>query len=103
MKLMNTIAHPIGLQKGGDISMASSAAAKKVIVEFPEELLRQTEKAAAELSTDRSKLIRSAVETFLEDRAKMRLKQELAEGYRNFATLDVEIAKEFAFVDAEDH
>lgn len=103
MELMNTIAHPTYRQKGGDVSMASSAAAKKVVVEFPEDLLRQTEKVAAELSTDRSKLIRSAVETFLEDRAKMRLEEELTEGYRNFASLDAEIAKEFVFVDSEDH
>jgi metal-responsive CopG/Arc/MetJ family transcriptional regulator len=82
--------------------MASSST-KKVIVEFPEELLKQAERVASELSTDRSKLIRSAVETFLEDRARMQLEEELAEGYRSFAALDREIAKEFAYVDLEDH
>jgi metal-responsive CopG/Arc/MetJ family transcriptional regulator len=81
----------------------ASSSTKKVIVEFPEELLKQAERVASELSTDRSKLIRSAVETFLEDRARMQLEEELGEGYRSFAALDREIAKEFAYVDLEDH
>jgi CopG family transcriptional regulator/antitoxin EndoAI len=77
--------------------------AKKIIVEFPEDLLQQIEKAAAELSTDRSKLIRSAAEKLLEERATTQLEAELAEGYRNFAALDLAIAKEFEYVDSEDH
>jgi metal-responsive CopG/Arc/MetJ family transcriptional regulator len=81
----------------------ASTGTKRVIVEFPEDLLKQAEKAASELSTDRSKLIRSAVETFLEDRAAMQLEAELAEGYRSFATHDLAIAKEFEYVDSEDH
>ena len=81
----------------------ASTGTKKVIVEFPEDLLKQAESVASELSTDRSKLIRSAVETFLEERAKNKLEEELAEGYRNFAALDLAIAKEFEYVDSEDH
>jgi len=86
---------------GRGVAMASATATKKVIVEFPENLLKQAEKVAAELSTDRSKLIRSAVEAYLEARTRTQLEEELAEGYRTFAALDREIAKEFAYVDSE--
>lgn len=99
---MNTIHRQRDGGRGRGITMASTGT-KKVIVEFPEDLLKQAERVASELSTDRSKLIRSAVETFLEDRTKMQLEEELAEGYRSFAAFDREIAKEFAYVDLEDH
>jgi metal-responsive CopG/Arc/MetJ family transcriptional regulator len=100
---MNTMAHPILQQNGRGTTMASTAAARKVIVEFPEELLKQTEKAAAELSTDRSKLIRSAVEAFLENREKVQFEAELAEAYRANDELNREIAAEFDHVQAENY
>jgi metal-responsive CopG/Arc/MetJ family transcriptional regulator len=81
--------------------MASSAATKKVIVEFPEELLKQTEEVAAELSTDRSKVIRSAVEAFLDSREKARFEAELAEAYRANDEYNRKIAAEFVYVHAE--
>lgn len=81
--------------------MASSAAAKKVIVEFPEELLRQTEKAAEELATDRSKLIRCAVEAFLGNREREQFEAELAEAYRASDEFNRQIAAEFDHVRAE--
>jgi CopG family transcriptional regulator / antitoxin EndoAI len=99
---MKTIHHKESILGGGGATMAGTKN-KKVMVEFPEELLKQAEKAASELSTDRSKLIRSAVETFLEERAITQLEAELAEGYRNFAALDLAIAKEFEYIDSEDH
>ena len=85
--------------KGG--IMGSAPATKKVIVEFPEDLLRRAEEAASELSTNRSELIRSAVEAYLKARAKAELEKELAEGYRANAGLDQQIAQEFAHLDAE--
>jgi metal-responsive CopG/Arc/MetJ family transcriptional regulator len=76
-------------------------ATRKVIVEFSERLLRETEDAASQMSTDRSKLIRSAVESYLEQRKKAELEAALAEGYRIHAALDREIAAEFAHSDNE--
>ena len=43
---------------------------------------------------DKSALTRSII---------LQLEAELAEGYRTFAALDREIAKEFAYIDSEDH
>jgi len=81
--------------------LSTASATKKVIVEFSETLLKQTEEAASQLSTDRSKLIRSAVESYLEGLKKTELEEALAEGYRTHAELDRQIAEEFAYSDTE--
>lgn len=53
-------------------------AGRKVVVEFPGPLLERIERAAAELATDRSKFICSAVERYLEVIRQRQLEQELA-------------------------
>lgn len=74
---------------------------KKILVEFPEDLLKQTEAVAIDLSTDRSKLIRTAVWAFLEKRKRAELAKELAEGYRTHADFDRGVSAEFVHVDSE--
>jgi metal-responsive CopG/Arc/MetJ family transcriptional regulator len=83
--------------------MAPSASAKtrKILVEFPENLLQQAEQAAQDLSTDRSKLIRNAVHAFLERRERARVAKALAEGYATHAGFDRQAAAEFDDVDSE--
>jgi len=81
--------------------LSTASATKKVIVEFSETLLKQTEEAASQLSTDRSKLIRSAVESYLARLKKTELEEALAEGYRTHGELDRQIAEEFAHLDNE--
>src|SRR5580704_14851514 len=81
--------------------LSTASATKKVIVEFSETLLKETEEAASQLSTDRSKLIRSAVESYLEQLKKAELEIALAEGYRTHGELDRQIAEEFAYSDNE--
>jgi metal-responsive CopG/Arc/MetJ family transcriptional regulator len=73
----------------------------KVIVEFPADLLKRAERAASELATNRSRLIRLAVEQFLQSLQRRELERQLAEGYRANAAMDREICQEFAYVDAE--
>jgi metal-responsive CopG/Arc/MetJ family transcriptional regulator len=73
----------------------------KVIVEFPADLLERAERAASELATNRSRLIRLAVEQFLQSLQRRELERQLAEGYRANAAMDREICQEFAYVDAE--
>jgi metal-responsive CopG/Arc/MetJ family transcriptional regulator len=95
------------LPKGGqkksrkEKRLSTASATRKVIVEFSETLLKETEKAASQLSTDRSKLIRSAVESYLERLKKTELEEALAEGYRTHGKLDRQIAEEFAYLDDE--
>jgi metal-responsive CopG/Arc/MetJ family transcriptional regulator len=74
---------------------------RKVVVDFPEPLFEQTERAAAELAINRSALIRSAVERYLEALHRKRLEEELAAGYVANAELDRRIAAEFSSVDYE--
>jgi metal-responsive CopG/Arc/MetJ family transcriptional regulator len=75
---------------------------KKVIIEFSEDLLERTEAAASELSTDRSKFIRRAVERALAALERRKLERELADAYTANAKLAVRISEEFSHVDGED-
>ena len=79
----------------------TGAKTRKILVEFPEDLLQQTERVANDLSTDRSKLIRRAVRSFLERRERARLAQALAEGYKAHADFDKQAVAEFDDVDSE--
>ena len=88
-------------KSGKERRLSTASATKKVIVEFSETLLKETEQAASRLSTDRSKLIRSAVESYLEHLKKAELERALAEGYRTHGELDRQIAEEFAYSDNE--
>jgi metal-responsive CopG/Arc/MetJ family transcriptional regulator len=96
-----------GVPKGRQVKsrkesrLNTAGATKKVIVEFSETLLKETEEAASQLSTDRSKLIRSAVESYLDRLKKAELEKALAEGYRTHGELDRQIAEEFAHSDHE--
>ena len=86
-----------------DTTMAPSASVKtkKILVEFPEDLLQQADRAAKELSTNRSKLIRTALSSFLERRERARLAKALAEGYATHASFDRQAVAEFDDVDSE--
>jgi metal-responsive CopG/Arc/MetJ family transcriptional regulator len=77
----------------------SAAAARRVVVEFPEQLLDRAERVTQELSISRSELVRQAVEQFIESRDRAKLERELAEGYRANARLDRAIGEEFAAAD----
>lgn len=78
-----------------------TAATKKVIVDFPKSLFEETEAAVRELSTNRSRFVRSAVEQYLKILRRRKLEQSLIEFYQSNADLDRQIAADFAFVDAE--
>lgn len=79
----------------------SAAAARRVVVEFPEQLLERAERVTQELSISRSELVRQAVEQFIESSDRAKLEMELAEGYRANARLDRAIGAEFAAADYE--
>lgn len=74
---------------------------ERVLVEFPENLLRRADEAARKLDKNRSELIRTAVEQLLEEMEAKRFAQDLAAGYKANAQLSAEIAEEFLPVDRE--
>jgi hypothetical protein len=76
------------------------AGCRKVVIEFPTPLFERTERAA-ELAINRSALIRSAVDHYLETLHRKRLDEELAAGYAANAELDRRIAAEFSSVEYE--
>lgn len=74
---------------------------ERVLVEFPPSLLRQTEEAAAQLLTDRSKFIRAAVEEKVAKMQREKFEKELAAAYAANAEFDLKFCDEFKHVDGE--
>jgi metal-responsive CopG/Arc/MetJ family transcriptional regulator len=74
---------------------------KKVVIDFPERLFRETEEAVVALQTNRSNLIRLAVETYLDQLRRTKLEQELAEGYRANASQARGIAEELSLFETD--
>ncbi len=76
-------------------------AGRKVIVELPAGLYAKTEKAMAQLSINRSNLIRSALQEYLDKLRKKELETELAEGYIANGFHARETAEAFSHIDLE--
>jgi metal-responsive CopG/Arc/MetJ family transcriptional regulator len=74
---------------------------KKVVTDFPMPLFRETERAAHELSMNRSSLIRTAVEAYLQNRRREKLERAIAESFAANVELDRQLVDEFKHVDAD--
>jgi metal-responsive CopG/Arc/MetJ family transcriptional regulator len=79
----------------------SAKQARKIVVDFPAPLFQETERAAHELSMNRSVLIRSAVEMYLRVRQREKLERQIAESFSANAEFDRQLVEDFAHVDAE--
>ena len=78
---------------------AGPGAPKKVVVDFPDTLFRETESVVAELSISRSDFVRLAVEEYIRERRRKKLQDELIEGYVANAGAAREIAEELTQFD----
>lgn len=74
---------------------------ERILVEFPESLLKRADEAARKLEKNRSELIRTAVEQMLADMETKRFESELAAAYAANASLSLEMTEEFSHVDRE--
>ena len=74
---------------------------ERVLVEFPESLLKRADEAARKLEKNRSELIRTAVEQMLAEMEAKRFESELAAAYTANARLSIEMVEEFSHVDRE--
>ncbi len=83
------------------MKVAAKRAGRKVTVEFPATLYAETERATAQLSINRSTLIRSAVQEYLDKWRREEFQKQLAEGYVANASQAREIAEAFSHVDSE--
>ena len=81
--------------------MPTGAAVKRVVVDFPTSLLTRAERGIAELDTNRSALIRIAVEKYLDLLQEAKLEQALVEGYVANAAQARQSCEEFAHVDSD--
>jgi metal-responsive CopG/Arc/MetJ family transcriptional regulator len=75
--------------------------AKKVVTDFPAPLFQRTEQAAQELSMNRSRLIRLAVEAFLRQRDRDNLERALAESFAANTKMDDDLMEGFQDVDTD--
>lgn len=82
-------------------ALPAVATVKRVVVDFPTPLLTRAERVVAEMGTNRSALIRMAVEKYLEFLQKTKLEQVLAEGYAANAAQARQSCEEFAYVDSD--
>ena len=77
---------------------SNSASAKKIVLHFPVHLLERTDSAAELLHTDRSKLIREAVEEKVKRVEREQLGRQLDEAYTMHAQDALELYREFEAV-----
>ncbi len=81
--------------------MSTTAPMQRIIVTMPPDLLSQVEAVAEKLHFSRSRLIREAVEQFVEAERRQELRELLKEGYIVNAERDLRICEEFAASDYE--
>ena len=77
------------------------AGKERVLVEFPETLLKRADEIARDMHISRSELIRNAVERRLQEIETKRFEQELADAYVANAEMNLALVEEFKHVDAE--
>ncbi|NLK08899.1 MAG: ribbon-helix-helix protein, CopG family [Firmicutes bacterium] len=61
---------------------------------LPSNLLEQVDEVVRELQGNRSQFVREAMRFYLMERRRTRLREELIEGYRQMAQLNLQIAEE---------
>ncbi len=81
------------------VPAVAARSSRKVVVDFPDALFRETELAIKELSTSRSNFVRLAVEEFLRGRRQKLLQEQLIDGYTANANVARGIAEELSQFD----
>jgi len=73
----------------------------KVMIMMPDNLLEETDAEARREKRNRSQVIRTAVQEYLERRKCEELRERMIEGYQVCTQEDAKLMREFAVVDAE--
>jgi len=81
--------------------MTPERESRKLLIEIPGALLARAQRLAVERGTDRSKLIRAALEDFVAKAEQTKLEQAMAESYAANAEMDKQMCDEFGVVDRE--
>ena len=83
-------------------TIAVRARKERVLVEFPESLLKRADDVARRMDKNRSELIRTAVEQMVEKVEARQFELELAAAYQANAQMTREMMEEFVHVDSEE-
>ncbi len=81
--------------------MSTATTMQRIIVTMPPDLLSQVEEVATKLNFSRSRLIREAVEQFVEAERRQELRELLKEGYLYRAEESRQLAQEFFIAEKE--
>ena len=90
----NALKETMGRKPTRSISRSASRN-RRVLIELPSHLLDRAERAARDLQTNRSELIRNAVEQFLNDMEAKEFERLLAAAYAANADINRALAAEF--------
>ena len=82
--------------------LVARARKERVLVEFPESLLKRADDVARRMDKNRSELIRTAVEQMVEKVEAKQFELELAAAYQANAQMTREMMEEFVHVDSEE-
>jgi len=81
--------------------MSTVTTMQRIIVTIPPGLLSQVEEAAAKLNFSRSRLVREALEQYIEAQRRQELRELLKEGYLYRAEESRQLAQEFFVAEQE--
>lgn len=66
---------------------------KKVLITLPDYLLEEIDEMAKKENKNRSDVVRDVMKSYLSERHKQRIKNELIEGYQEMANINLEMAQ----------
>lgn len=67
---------------------------KRIVISVPDQLLREVDGLVALERLNRSALIQEAVRTYVEERKKRDMREQLMRGYQEMATINLALAEE---------
>lgn len=79
------------------------ADSKRITVCLPVSLLEEVDGLTNLENKNRNELIREAMRFYLEEKRKMRLREQLRSGYQEMACLNLALVEEFSFCEEEAH
>ncbi|MGI6587338.1 MAG: CopG family ribbon-helix-helix protein [Peptococcia bacterium] len=79
------------------------ADSKRITVYLPVSLLEEVDGLTNLENKNRNELIREAMRFYLEEKRKMRLREQLRSGYQEMACLNLALVEEFSFCEEEAH
>ena len=68
---------------------------KKVLISFPDNLLKEIDSVVSIEKTNRSEFVRGAMKIYLRERKKLEVRNNLKKGYKDMAAINLRLAEVF--------